>query len=154
MAVVISLREVVDGIELQSDESEAYLDPETGEIVAVTEDERRLVEEVGRDEKDLPEWQREALPKIRAALESGRYLRLPNRFDVHGWDIMKRFSQAQENERIRHELQDAIHGARAFRMFRSAVQRLGLEDAWFRFRDGAIEEIARQWLEEHNLPYK
>lgn len=154
MAVVISLREVVDGIELQSDECEAYLDPETGEIVAVTEDERRLVEEGGRDDKNLPEWQREALPKIRAALESRRCLRLPDRFDVHEWDIMRRFSQAQGNERARLELLDAIRGSGAFCMFRSAIQRLGLEDAWFRFRNGIIEEIAREWLEEHDLPYR
>jgi hypothetical protein len=64
------------------------------------------------------------------------------------------FTRAQESERMREELLDAIHGAGAFRMFRSTIRRLGIEKAWYRFRDQAIEEIAREWLEEHNLQYK
>ena len=116
MAVVISVCEVADAIDLLSDDSEAYLDPDTGEIVTVTEEERRLVER-GSHEENLPEWQREMLPKVRAALESDRFLRLPDRFDVHEWSIMERFSHAQKNERVRQELLDVIHGSGAFRMF-------------------------------------
>jgi hypothetical protein len=97
---------------------------------------------------------REALPEVREALESGRFLSLPSKFVVHDWAIMDRFSRAQENDRVREELLDAIHGAGAFRMFRSTIRRLGIEQAWYQFRDRALEEIAREWLEEHNLPYK
>jgi len=154
MAMVISLREVVEAIEAQSEESEAYLDPTTGEIVPVTEEDRRLVEEGDENDASLPKWQREVLPKIRQALESGRFLRLPDRFEVHDWDIMRRFSEAQEDARVRNELLDAIHGSGAFGMFKGAIRRLGIEDAWYQFREGAHEEIAREWLEEHKLPYK
>ncbi len=34
-----------------------YLDPDTGEIVTVTEEERHLVED--ESSEDIPEWQRE-----------------------------------------------------------------------------------------------
>lgn len=154
MGPVIPLREVVEAIELQSEESQAYLDPETGEIVIVTEEERRLVEEGRVDDESLPEWQREALPKIRAALESDRLLRLPDRFEVHEWSIMRDFSSQQHDKDIRRELLDAIHGSGAFRMFKGAIRRLRLFDAWNQFRDRALEEIARNWLEAHHLPYK
>ncbi len=153
MAVVVLLSEVVEAIEMLMEESEAYLDSETGEIVTVTEDDRMLVEGDGPLE-ELPAWQRESLPKIRDALESGRFLRPPTKFDVHEWDIMRRFSEAQENERTRRELTDAIHGSGAFRMFKSIIRRLGIEDAWYQFRQGALEEIARDWLDEHRLRYK
>lgn len=152
MGIVISLREIVDAIESQSDESEAYLDPETGEIVLVTEDDRTLVEE-GVADDDLPQWQREAMPKIRQALESDRFLVLPDRFEVHEWAIMERFSQEQ-NPRAQQVLLGAVHGSGAFRHFRGAVERLGLLDAWYRYRDEAIEQIARDWLEENKLAYK
>lgn len=154
MATVISLREVVEAIKVQSEESESYLDPATGETVLVTEEDRRLVEERGGDDASLPEWQREALPKIRRALEPGRFLRLPDRFEVHDWDIMRRFSEAQEDERVQHALHEAIHGSGAFRRFEGAIRRLGIEDAWHHFHDAAIMEIAREWLEEHKLRYK
>lgn len=152
MGIVISLREIVDAIESQSDESEAYLDPETGEIVLVTEDDRTLVEE-GVADDDLPQWQREAMPKIRQALESDRFLVLPDRFEVHEWAIMERFSQEQ-NPRAQQVLLGAVHGSGAFRHFRGAVEGLGLLDAWYRYRDEAIEQIARDWLEENKLAYK
>jgi hypothetical protein len=152
MGVVIALRDIVDAIESQSNEGEAYLDPETGEIVQVSEDEFALVEDEVAD-GDLPQWQREAMPRIREALESDRFLALPDRFDVHEWAIMERFS-LEQNERARKVLISAIHGSGAFRHFRGAVERLGLLDAWYRYRQEAIEQIARDWLEEHKLAYK
>ena len=152
MSVVIALRDIADAIESQSNEGAAYLNPETGEIVQVSEDELALVEDEVADE-DLPQWQREAMPKIREALESDRFLALPDRFEVHEWAIMERFSQKQ-NERAHKVLISAIHGSGAFRHFRGAVERLGLLDAWYRYREDAIQQIARDWLEEHKLAYK
>jgi len=152
MAVVLSLRDIVDAIESQSNEGEAYLDPETGEIVQVSEDDRALVEKGVADE-DLLAWQRETMPKIREALESDRFLALPDRVEVHEWAIMERFSREQ-NPRAQQVLLGAIHGSGAFRHFRGAVERLGLLDAWYRYRGEAIEQIARDWLEENKLAYK
>ena len=152
MVSVISLREVIAALEVASDDCTSYLDPDTGEIITVTEEERNLAE--GESWGDAPEWQREMLPKIRTVLESDRFLELPDRFDVHEWSIMEEFSRAQDNERTRLELLDAIHGAGAFRTFRSAIRRLGMEQSWFQFREQALAEIARSWLEEHKFPYK
>jgi hypothetical protein len=56
---------------------------------------------------------------------------------------MERFSNSQVRATSRDELLDAIHGAGAFRRFRSAIRRLGIEDDWFRFRQSEFEEIER-----------
>lgn len=152
MGVVLSLRDIVDAIESQSNEGEAYLNPDTGEIVQVSEDERVLVEQGGSG-VNLPAWQRELIPKVREALESNHFLALPDRFEVHEWDIMQRFSQEQ-NEHACKMLLRAIHGSGAFRHFRATVERLGLLDLWYRYREEAIQQIARDWLEEHKLAYK
>ena len=151
MSKVLSLREVISALEAVSDDSASYLDPETGEILLVTDDERALVEDGG--EEAAPAWQRELIPKIRAALEDDHWLELPDHFDIHEWSIMERFSQAQ-NLRIRSELLNLIHGAGAFRSFRSAIRAVGLEQSWYQFRDEALADIARQWLDEHNLQYQ
>ena len=127
MAVIISLSEVIEAIELQTDESVSYLDPDSGEIVDVTDEMRSAVEE--GELEDMPGWMRDAVPRVREALESGRCLALPSKFDVHEWAIMDQFSRGQENERVQEELLDAIHGAGAFRMFRSTIRRLGIEKA-------------------------
>lgn len=153
MGAVISLREIIEAMEMTTNDSASYLNPETGEIITVTEEERLLVEEE-EPRDDIPAWQLEMLPKIRAALESDLFLELPDQSDIHEWSIMDEFARAQTSERIRQELADAIHGAGAFRIFRSAIRRLGVEQSWYQFRDEAVAEIARDWLEEHKLPYK
>ena len=151
MSKAISLREIIDALEAASDDCSSYLGPETGDIIVVTEEERALAEDECREE--APAWQCEMMPKIRAALEGDRWLELPDRFDIHEWSIMEQFSRAQNIERIRNELSSAIHGAGAFRTFRSAIRQLGLEQGWYQFRDEALADIARSWLEEHKLQY-
>jgi hypothetical protein len=153
MATVISLREVIETLEMQGENCLSYLDPDTGEIVTATEEVRRLAEEPEESQDNLPEWQREMVRKVRAMLASSRCLQLPDRFRIHEWSIMNEFAEAQHSNQVRQELLEAIHGAGAFRMFRSTIRRLGIEKSWYRFREEALAEIARDWLEAHDLPY-
>jgi hypothetical protein len=151
MAVVVSLKNVVDAIDLPSDEWASYLNPKTGEIVTVTEEDHYLVGDEDLDEQGLPAWQSESVTKTREALESGNFLALPDKFEIHEWAMMERFSSDQRSAARREELLDAIHGRGAFRSFRSAIRRLDVEDEWFRFRKLAFEEIAKDWLRAHDL---
>ncbi len=107
-----------------------------------------------RSPTSLPDWQRELLPKIREILESNRHLRLPDSFEIHAWSIMERFCLTIGDPMARGELLDAIHGNGAFRVFRSTLERLRLRDQWHAHREAALEQIARDWLEEKGVPYK
>ena len=49
--------------------------------------------------------------------------------------------------------EEAIHGAGAFRMFKSVIRRRGMEKDWHSFRDRALEQIAREWCEENDIPF-
>jgi hypothetical protein len=57
MATVISLREIIETLEMQGENCLAYLDPARSEIVTATEEVQRLAE----SQDNLPEWQREVL---------------------------------------------------------------------------------------------
>ena len=154
MAVVVSLKDVVAAMDLPRNEWASYLNPKTGEIITVTDEDRHLVEDEGLDEQDLPEWQRESLPKVREALESGDFVALPDKLEIHEWAMMEHFSSGQASAARRDELLDAIHGVGAFRSFRSAIRRLGIEDDWFRSRQLAFEEIAKDWLKAHDVSFR
>ena len=54
MATVISLQEVIQAMETTNEDCASYLDPETGEIITVTEEDRHLVEE--KSLENVPEW--------------------------------------------------------------------------------------------------
>ncbi len=94
------------------------------------------------------------MPVSREALESDRYLRLPDSFEIHEWSIMERFCHTVSEAASREELLDAIHGRGAFRLFRRTLERLGLREQWYSYRESAFECIARDWLEENHIPYK
>jgi hypothetical protein len=152
MALPVSIRDVVEAIDLPNNDWRSYLNVDTGELVTVTDEDRGLVED-GDDPDDLPDWQRETLPKVREALESDRFLELPGSLEIHEWSIMEGFAAGLPTEESRAEVLGALRGRGAFRMFRSTIERLGIEKDWYRHRDLAFERVAKDWLEAHNVPY-
>jgi hypothetical protein len=152
MPAVVSLQDIVDAMDVPNQEWECFLDPESGEVVTVTEDDRSALEHP--EPELLPEWQRAQPTRIREALDSDRYLRLPEPFEIHEWSIMRRFCHTVADPSPREELLDAIHGSGAFRLFRRTLERLGLREQWYSYRQNAFEQIAREWLEAHRIPYK
>ena len=85
---------------------------------------------------------------------SDRFIGLPSKFDIHEWQIMEDFALSVSNRKICKELQDAIHGAGAFRKFKSVTRRRGIEKDWFAFRENALRQIAIDWCEEHGIVWK
>jgi hypothetical protein len=79
---------------------------------------------------------------------------LPTRFEVHEWAILRDFAHSLTSEPVRNELLNALHGAGAFRHFKSSVRRQGLESAWFAFRTAAFQQIARGWCDEHQIAWQ
>ena len=152
MPPVISLRDVVEALDFQSDELSSYLDPDTGEIITFNQEEAGVAQH--GDWNLAPDWMRGLLPKIKRALEDDRMLALPDRIHIDEWRMMQDFADEQEKDNARALLSSAAHGAGAFRRFRLAVATLGMEECWRCYRDKAMADVARQWLEENNLKYR
>jgi hypothetical protein len=156
MAAIVQLQAVMDAIDLPTEEWEALLDPQTGEILVMTDEERDLLEEEEVDDEDTvetPDWQKDSVAKLRELLDSGRALSLPDKFDFHEWEVMKRFALSIEDLDESTELFNAIHGSGAFRMFKATVARLGHREEWFEYREGALRELAKEWLEDNGIEY-
>lgn len=151
MPAKVSLQDVVEAMDLPNQEWESFLDPESGEIITVTDEDHSAL---AAEDEDLPEWQREQLPKLREVVGSDRFLQLPDATEIHEWSIMERFSQGVEAPAARDALLVAIHGRGAFRMFRATLERFELRDEWYAFRGAVFEEIARSWLREHGIPFE
>ena len=47
----------------------------------------------------------------------------------------------------------AITGPGAFRRFKSEVRKLGVDDAWFKYRQAALTQIAIQWCSDNDVEY-
>lgn len=153
MAVIVSLSDVIEQMELTTDEATAYINRKTGELITITNEEVALTEDP-EEAAEAPQWQKDLLPKAREVLASEDYIPLPSKFEVHEWSIMERFAQSRTDAAVSDELDAALHGRGAFRRFKDAVHRLRIADEWYRFRDAALEEIAIEFLEAHGIAYQ
>jgi hypothetical protein len=152
MAIIVSLKDVVEAMEMSNQTSENILDPETGEILLFTDDDQYAIDDPDPD--FVPDWQVEHLKKIRKLLKSKKVLRLPTSVDIHEWSLMDEFCHTVENIKYREILLDSIHGKGAFQRFRETLERFVLKDEWSSFRLSALQKVARDWLEENKIAYK
>ncbi len=146
------LSAIVEALEMQGDETHAFLDRQTGEVVVLMDEELGAAEE-GADLSDYPDWQREAIEQAKAvgADEGGRFVALPDRFETNEWEMMRDFALGVEDEAVSGALLDAIHGRGAFRYFKDQVRERGLAESWYEFRAGRYRQIALDWCKEQGV---
>lgn len=73
---------------------------------------------------------------------------LPSKWDINEWTIMGRFCESIPDKKLEDELDYLIHGSGAFRLFKDAIHRFGIEEDWYKFKAEALAEIAVDWLEK------
>jgi hypothetical protein len=73
---------------------------------------------------------------------------------VHEWEIMRQFSDAIADDRVRGEFQAVIHGRGAFRQFKDRLSRHGMWEAWDGFRWQALREQMIAWCRQHGVAYE
>ena len=148
----VKLSDLIEGMDFQSDECFSYLNTATGEVVSVTTEELRAVEEDAPLE-DFPAWQHEAIRIAGEILETDHYLLLPDRFEINEYRMMERFCLSVDDEDIRDDLCNATRGRGAFRYFKDRMHAYSIAEEWYQYRDAALREIAIAWCEEHGIPY-
>ena len=168
MAVLVSLRDLVDELQTLSHESYVYLKKTTGKVISIRDDDCEMVRnmeefdeiEEGKDAEiinDLDEYsdlEIEFFQDVKnVLLLDNEYLNLPSKFDIDEYEIMERFCLSVSDEKISAVLLGKIRGSGAFRRFKDTIYRYRIEEDWFRFRDEAYKEIAVSWLESHGFAY-
>lgn len=152
----VKLKDIVDELEIQMDEYKKYLNKETGEIITVSTEELSIAEESeeGDDFSDYPDWQRDSIRDVLDIIENWEnYIELPDKWEIDEYRIMEEFCGSIKNDRISDALYSAIRGCGAFRRFKDAIHRYGVEDDWYRFRKEALKNIAMEWCEENGIKY-
>ena len=152
MTPMIHLHAVVGEMQGLNDACFAFLNRVTGELCTLGREEIRAVEEEHVLE-EYPQWQQEDIRLAVEILDSEDWLELSTAYDIHTWEIMRDFSDAVDDERLRNELLDAIHRKGAFRHFKDAIRLCGIEADWRRFHDEAMAAIARSWLNHNQIAY-
>ena len=151
MALPVKLRVFVDYMDAVNDEMTAYINRNTGDLVILTDDDISFAED--DDTHFIPDWQRETVEKAKQVLIDDNYIELPDRFELHEYQIMERFCTTVEDRSVQNILLRAIRGRRAFRRFKDKVYAEGIDKDWYRFRDNAYKQIAADFLSSECIAF-
>lgn len=134
----VQIKNIVDCLEMANDDREQFLNIETGGIVSL-----------------LNGFSAEVDEELAGEIEnSDHYVRLPNQYDIHEWQIMESFSLEIPLKSIREQLLDSLHGQKAFRRFKETLSRLGIAEDYYDYRTRAFYIIAEDWCKENKIPHK
>lgn len=150
--LVVSLKEAVNAMDTMSDQIHAYLNLKTGEWISLSEEVLMMAEDDPTPD-DHPDWEKEMILIAKDVLTTDDYLELPDRFEIHEYNIMREFCFSREDP-TGDDLLDKIRGKGAFGRFHGAIRRYGIEKQWYEFREKAMEEIAIAWLEKNHIAYQ
>jgi hypothetical protein len=151
MEARVKLSDIIEGMESQSDESSSFLNKKTGEVILMTDYAMRAAED-NEPLEDVPDWERELVSTAREILAgTGDYIQLPTKYDIDEYSIMENFCMSLDRREIGDILYDSISGSGAFRRFKDAVYKYGIEDEWYKYRNNAIKEIAIEWCRENGI---
>jgi hypothetical protein len=156
MAAEVKLDVIIEALEMADDSISSYLDVETGEVHSITEEELDFAGDPQAAIEKWPDWQRETVKLARSIREQEgkRYLILPDKFDVHEWAIMDRFSLTLTDAQLRNEFHGSIRGAGAFRLFKHLLSEYNLWDAWNHFKEVELRRMAIEWCKENGIPFR
>ncbi len=150
MGIEISLKELVESMEIQSDEVTSYMNTLPGEIEAVTDEELGAAEQGTYEDLtgvETPDF-------VLAVLEGRDSIALPTRMDINEYQIMEKFAESVKDSALSDRLAEALVGRGAFRRFKDAVFHAGVEEDWYKFKFDKYAEVAIDWCETNSISYR
>jgi hypothetical protein len=154
MNIKANISEIVDAMDMQSDDSSTFYNKKSGKFLYVNDD---LRYEADQDKpiEEVTEWMQEDVKEYRKiqAGDDEYYVSIPDKFEIHEYRIMEKFCYTIETEQIVDQLTQSIKGRGAFRRFRDTLFRLGLEQRWYKFKDDAFRRKAKDWCEINEIKF-
>lgn len=138
--MLVQLDTIIQGIEMAGDGTDIFLNVQTNELeyindfVLSIEEKEKITNKIDKNWED--------------------YKRLPTMYERNDYGIMERFIWKLPEGEMQDELEYAIRGKGAFRMFKSTIYRYGIEEEWYEYKDNAYREMAIQWCKENELEYE
>lgn len=153
MNIKLKLKDIIEEMEIQFEESRSLLNIKTGEIVSVTSEDLRAVED-DKPFDHLSEWEQEnRIIAIDVVDNFVNYIELPTKYEVNEYEIMENFCLTLSDQRKQESLLGAIKGKGAFRRFKDKIINFDIEDQWYSYRDERFKQIAIEWCQENKINF-
>jgi hypothetical protein len=153
MTLKVKLNDIIEAMESQSDETNAYLNKKTGMVELIADEYINAAEE-NLPREDDPQWFREIVQVAKQILEMDDFISLPSLFDINEYTIMEKFSLSIPDSKLSDELYYSIKGKGAFKKFKKSIRLHRIEADWYTFKHEALKEIAKDWCDKNSLTYE
>ncbi|MGM0437850.1 MAG: UPF0158 family protein [Bacillota bacterium] len=150
----VKLEDVLEAIEMRTEESNYFYHKKTEEIYYITDDELREAAKEDIDISEYPEWQQESIKIAVEILSTNDYIKLPEDDEIDDYEIVKDFCYSIEDRELREEILNVIDEKGAFRKFKDKIYEYDLADDWYEYQDKRFKEIAVDWCERHGIEYE
>ncbi|GAJ02950.1 unnamed protein product, partial [marine sediment metagenome] len=121
----------------------------------VTSDEEMQAAEDDEPIEDFPDWQQDLVRIAKEIIdETGNYIDLPTKFDIHEYRIMEKFCLSLNDDEMCDTLYSLIKGSGAFGRFKNAIHEYDIADDWYKYRNDALKEIAIEWCQENDIEFE
>jgi hypothetical protein len=153
MNIQVKLKDVIEEMDIQFEESRSLLNIKTGELVLVTSEDLRAAED-DKPVDHLPEWEQDNRKIAIDVVENfENYIELPTKYEVNEYEIMEDFCVKVGDKRKQDSLLRAIKGKGAFRRFKDKIIDFKIEDQWYSYSDERFKQIAIKWCKDNNINY-
>lgn len=125
-----------------------FVDLTTGEVTFI-QSEYMLEDVTAELLADYHDWEQEQIKEY-SEHDLVRIECLPSH---ESFRVMERFVESRP-EREHKSLYVALAKRHPFREFRSKVERMGILQEWYDFKNAAEQVMAKEWLDEHGLEIK
>ena len=132
----VKLNDVLDSLEMVSDEIDCYYNPKTGEFFM-----SNIGELENLNEDELDELFTESII-------------LPTQYDIDEYSMMEEFAATVENQRLQNQLYISLNGSCAFRRFKDTCINFDIINDWYKFKNEKYKEIAIDWCKENNIEFE
>jgi hypothetical protein len=147
----VKLSDIVEVLQMPFEEDRFYLDLNTGEVLAILEEEFEAAGS-GNPVESFPDWEQGPVAMAREVLGAPEnFLEIPSGGRETELEIMERFRLSLDDPLAAEALRDAAGGDNAFREFKNVLFKFSLEKRWFPFRNGQFAAMAAKWCRENDI---
>ena len=79
---------------------------------------------------------------------------LPGQYEINEYKIIKKFIETINDNQIKNQLLIAIQGPGAFRRFKDSCINYRIINDWYKFKNNAYYELAKEWCLWNNIDYE
>lgn len=150
----LNLEDIVNELELISDEGDSFLNTMTGQLFHLSNDELRHARDETDQDTDLPDWQQENIRIAKEIARTTHYLQLPTKDEIDEFGVMEKFCSSFADDHIGKTLYRSLKGGNGAKgKFREVVARHALGAEWYAFKREAFRQIALDWCNKHTLDF-